>query len=48
MNEENEQKQLLLLVDAKLKEEFNIKCIRNKTTMADVLREYMVEYINNN
>lgn len=32
-------------IDSKFKERFYIKCIKNKTTMSDVLREYIKEYI---
>lgn len=32
-------------IDSKFKKRFYIKCIKNKTTMSDVLREYIKEYI---
>ena len=34
-------------INSELKKQFNIKCIENKTTMSNVLKEYMKEYIEN-
>lgn len=34
------------VIDAKLKQQFNIKCIKNKTTMSKVLKAFIKEYVN--
>ena len=33
---EEEQKQLLVMINADLKQQFNVKCIENRTTMSEV------------
>lgn len=47
MKNENEceVKQLIVRVEPDLKMEFNVKCIQNKTTMQQVLSDYISEYV---
>lgn len=45
-NNKNESDKINFVIDAKLKEQFNIKCIKNKTTMSKVLKAFIKEYVN--
>lgn len=48
MKKESEKKLLPLWIESDLKKEFNIKCIKNNTTMSEFLRNTITEYIKNN
>lgn len=41
----NEDDRINIKINSKLKKEFNIKCIKNDTTMSKVLKEFIREYI---
>jgi len=42
------EKGLYFKIDENLKREFNIECIKNKTTMSEVIKKHMREYIEKN
>ena len=50
MKNENEceVKQLMIRVEPDLKRDFNIKCIQNRTSMNQVLNDYIYNYVKNN
>lgn len=43
--ESNDMTTFNMKISAKLKKEFNIKCIENNTSMAKILKEYIKQYI---
>ena len=49
MKNENEceVKQLIIRLEPELKMAFNVKCIQNKTTMQQVLSDYIYDYVEN-
>ena len=40
-----ENDRLHITIDSDLKEDFNVKCLRNRTNMSDVLRDLIREYV---
>lgn len=45
-NKKNNVDKINFVIDSSLKEQFNIKCIKNKTTMSKVLKAFIKEYVN--
>lgn len=45
-NKKNNVDKINFVIDSNLKEQFNIKCIKNKTTMSKVLKSFIKEYVN--
>lgn len=45
-NKKNNVDKINFVIDSNLKEQFNIKCIKNKTTMSKVLKAFIKEYVN--
>lgn len=43
---ENNVDKINFVISADLKQQFNIKCIKNKTTMSKVLKAFINEYVN--
>lgn len=43
---ENNVDKINFVISADLKQQFNIKCIKNKTTMSKVLKAFIKEYVN--
>lgn len=43
---ENNVDKINFVISADLKQQFNIKCIKNKTTMSKVLKSFIKEYVN--